>query len=342
MFCHEEANTVSLPCSLKWIYEITSFISLIVSLILVSITIIKIKMNLIHKLVLQIIISEIIDEINILLGIISDSFGKLSFENYDSRMYVCNTQMFLSTFSCLWTLTASLFISLKLYDLIINKNRIFNENKFTNKHATFISISVPLIVSYILWTTHIIRREPAYALDLMYKNKIQMKVQKIRLVFCWISEEVSIALACIVGLLIFGNLYFSIFRGFFFLKKMKDKIITQDDDENLKENKKLKNINQIQGILFLYPLISCIIWIIFFLFIFLFYFSYRDIYCDKTTNTDCEKPNDVIPIVFCVFMAFRQIIYILVYFFSQKNLRKYTLSCLKCKICRRNKYSSVI
>jgi len=323
MFCEEEDQTVSMPCSLKLVYEIISIISLICSLFVVIVTTIKIKMNTIHKLIIQIIVSEIIDEVNILLNIITDSQGKVRFENYDFRMHICYFQIYLSVFSCLWTLTASLFISIKLYDIIINKNRIFRGKNFMNRNVTFITIMIPLIITYILWTIHVQIRSANSSIYTIYINKKAQGTQMLKLIFCWLSENLSIVLACIVGLLIISNLYFSIFKGFIFLKKMKDNIIAQSDEDNLKINDRIKNITQIQGILFLYPIISCVIWIIFFVFIFCFYFKYT------------EKTSIVSSVFFCIFMAIRQIIYTLVYFLSQKNLRAYTVKIFKCQTCKK-------
>jgi len=323
MFCEEEDQTISMPCSLKLVYEIISIISLICSLFVVIVTTIKIKMNTIHKLIIQIIVSEIIDEVNILLNIITDSQGKMCFENYDFKMHICYFQIYLSVFSCLWTLTASLFISIKLYDIIINKNRIFRGKNFMNRNVTFITIMIPLIITYIFWTIHVQIRSAESSIYTMYVNKKAQGTQMLKLIFCWLSEKLSIALACIVGLLIISNLYFSIFKGFIFLKKMKDNIIAQSDEDNLKINDRIKNITQIQGILFLYPIISCIIWIIFFVFIFGFYFKYS-----SSTST-------VSSVFFCIFMAIRQIIYTLVYFLSQNNLRAYTVKIFKCQTCKK-------
>jgi hypothetical protein len=158
MFCEEPVNPdMEISCSLKLIYEIISFISLLSSGFVVYATYKNIRMNLFHKLILQIIISEIVDEINILLGIIGDLRGKLIFENYEFRMHTCYLQIFLSVFSCLWTLVASLFISLKIYDIIIKK-RIFTRNNFLNKYIVLITISVPLLISYLFWVIHTISR----------------------------------------------------------------------------------------------------------------------------------------------------------------------------------------
>ncbi len=326
MFCEEPVNPdMEISCSLKLIYEIISFISLLSSGFVVYATYKNIRMNLFHKLILQIIISEIVDEINILLGIIGDLRGKLIFENYEFRMHTCYLQIFLSVFSCLWTLVASLFISLKIYDIIIKK-RIFTRNNFLNKYIVLITISVPLLISYLFWVIHTISRIDSLYLENVYVNKIYNKTQLIKLVFCWLNKPLSIALACIVALLIFGNLYFSVFKGYRFLKNLKDNILEQNEEEN----PRVKSINKIQRILFLYPIIACIIWITFFLFIFLFYFSYR------------EHTSKGWSVAFCVFMSIRQMIYTLVYFLSQKKLRDYTKLFFTCQTCKKNKFKGEI
>ena len=326
MFCEEPVNPdMEISCSLKLIYEMISFISLLSSGFVVYATYKNIRMNLFHKLILQIIISEIVDEINILLGIIGDLRGKLIFENYEFRMHTCYLQIFLSVFSCLWTLVASLFISLKIYDIIIKK-RIFTRNNFLNKYIVLITISVPLLISYLFWVIHTVSRIDSLYLENVYVNKIYNKTQLIKLVFCWINKPLSIALACIVALLILGNLYFSFFKGYRFLENFKETILEQNEEEN----PRVKSINKIQRILFLYPIIACIIWITFFLFIFLFYFSYR------------EHTSKGWSVAFCVFMSIRQMIYTLVYFLSQKKLRDYTKLFFTCQTCKKNKFKGEI
>ena len=321
MFCEEPDNPdMEISCSFKLIYEIISFLSLLLSGFVVYATYKNIKMNLMHNLILQIIISEIVDELNILLGIIGDIRGKLIFENYEFRMHACYLQIFLSVFSCLWTLISSLFISIKIYD-IINKNRIFSRNNFLNKYIVLITVSVPLLISYLFWVIHTVLRTDSLYLENVYVNKIYTKTQLIKLVFCWLNKPLSIALACIVALLILGNLYFSVFKGYRFLKNFKETILEQNEEEN----PRVKSINKIQGILFLYPIIACIIWIAFFLFIFLFYFSYR------------EHTSKGWSVAFCVFMSIRQMIYTSVYFLSQKKLREYTKLFFTCQTCKKNK-----
>ena len=326
----EENSDMEMPCSLKAVYESISFISLICSIYVIYATVKNIKMNLTNIFVIQIIISEILDEVNILLGIIADSKGKLNFENYPFRQYVCYTQIFLSVFSCLWTLTASLFISLKLYDLIINKGKIFRGKNFLNKNATFIGICAPFVLSYLLWTICMILDGSKINLYEMYDDKKVSNKRRVKLVFCWLNQETTIALACIVGLLIFANIYFSLIRGYFYLKKIKDNLIEEDLEINRSANQQLKYIDQVQKVLFLYPTISFIIYIIFFIFIFVYRFHYF------------ERQNIAFSIFFCIIMSIRQIIYTLVFFLSQKKLRIFTKLFFTCKTCKKEKYKGKI
>ena len=46
-------------------------------------------MKIMHILILQIIILEMGDEVNILLGILSDIKGKLNFEKNSFRIHIC-------------------------------------------------------------------------------------------------------------------------------------------------------------------------------------------------------------------------------------------------------------
>ena len=328
MFCENQDNPeFEMPCYLKGIYEGFSFISLLCSIFVIYATVKKIKMNLTNILIIQIIISEMLDEINILLGIIADSSGKLHFENYEQRSYVCYTQIFLSVFSCLWTLTASLFISLKLYDLIVNKSRIFRGKKFLNRNATFISVCVPLFISYLFYATHFILERNKNKINDIYENKIEKNKQRIKLVFCWINQETTIALSCIVALLIIANIYFSLIKGYCYLRKIKSNLLQEEEEIEINKpaNKQIKFLDEIQWILFLYPVISCVIWIAFFLFMFLYGLRYF------------EKRHDGVSVFFCIFMSIRQIIYTFLYFWSQKKLREFSILFFCCKTCKKEK-----
>ena len=74
---------------MKWVYEIISFFSLLCSIFVIVVTVKKIQMTIMHILILQIIILEMGDEVNILLGILSDIKGKLNFEKNSFRIHIC-------------------------------------------------------------------------------------------------------------------------------------------------------------------------------------------------------------------------------------------------------------
>ena len=152
MFCdqNEEDKDVTLKCSNKMISEIFSILSIIFSSLVIYITAKKTKMNIINKLIL-----EILDGINILLVIFDDAQGNSKFENYNKKKYICFTQIYISLFTCLWTLSASFFISLRIYDIMIKKGRIF-KNKFLEKYVLFFSVIIPAFISYFFWLGQVI------------------------------------------------------------------------------------------------------------------------------------------------------------------------------------------
>ena len=138
-----------LKCSVKLVSEILSFCSLIFSVFIVVTSFLYLKMTLFNKLILQIIISKIIDGISILLEVVRDSYGINYFEKYNSIKFFCFSQIYLSLFSCLWTLTASFFISLRLYDMTVKRNKIFHK-KLLEKITPLISIAFSMILSFII------------------------------------------------------------------------------------------------------------------------------------------------------------------------------------------------
>ena len=107
-------------------------------------------------------------------------------------------------------------------------------------------------------------------------------------------------------------------------------MIEEDLEINRSANQQLKYIDQVQKVLFLYPTISFIIYIIFFIFIFVYRFHYF------------ERQNIAFSIFFCIIMSIRQIIYTLVFFLSQKKLRVFTKLFFTCKTCKKEKYKGKI
>ena len=337
MFCQQIDNSkdgkvFSMTCGEKWVSEIFAFLSLICSIFIIVITFIKIKMNLMYILILQILISEIIDELNVLSGILVDAKGKPNFENYNDRMMICFTQIYFAVFTCLWTLTASLFISLKLYDIIVYKNKIFKEGSFMSKYTSLISISAPMILSYFIWAIQVSLQNKTLNVDNYYMTNIkrlEKGYQNVRMIFCWVKQELSIFLFIVCFALIVLNLYFSLFKGYFFVKKTKEDLIENNDESRPSVQRQIKNITKIQNTLFLYPVISCAIWLLFFVLI-LFFRIFSN-----------YKSQSVFSWIFCIFISIRQIIYTLVYFLTQEKLKEYAILVLTFKTCKKKRIQNI-
>ena len=118
MFCKEKNDPSTLPCKIKLVSEIISIIAIVFSSFIIHVTRTRTKLNVINKLILQILISEIIDGVDILLVIVDDVQGDKTFEKYFIRRGVCFSQIFLSLFVCLWTLTSSFLFLLDYLTLL--------------------------------------------------------------------------------------------------------------------------------------------------------------------------------------------------------------------------------
>ena len=317
MFCSSDNDGTSLKCSIKVISEFISFISIIFTTIVVIITKKKTRMNIINKLIVQILISEIIDGITILLVIIDDAQGDKTFENYNNRTYVCFTQIYFSIFSCFWTLCASFFISLRIYDIMIKKGRIF-KNKFLEKYVLFFSVIIPAFISYFFWLGQVISQA----------NKIKDVNQKgfyqkyhshshFRHMYCWVDRDRNYAIFSLVIVLIGANVYFSIIKGTTFLNKVSGELKDQNEDFQMQSvKKKISDMEHIKKSLWIYPLTSGILWIIFFIIQILF--------------NEVER-RGFLSWIYCILISIRQGIYTFIFVYTQKDIKYQFMKFILCK-----------
>jgi hypothetical protein len=319
MFCdqNEEDKDVTLKCSNKMISEIFSILSIIFSSLVIYITAKKTKMNIINKLILQILISEILDGINILLVIFDDAQGNSKFENYNKKKYICFTQIYISLFTCLWTLSASFFISLRIYDIIIKKNALFKK-KFMEKYVLIISAGVPAVIAYIFWITQVFsqsKKVKDLSKDLYYQK--YHSHSHFRHMYCWFDEDRNYAIFSLVFLLIGANIYLSIIQGSFFLKKISAELKdTNEKYEGHNLQKKIDDMEHIKKSLWIYPITAAIIWISFFIIQILFI---------------KEKRNQFLSWLYCILISVRQIIYASIFLYTQKDIRYQFFKYILCK-----------
>ena len=325
MFATENKNYLSLDK--KYFCEIITIISLIFSIFVTVVSYLKIKMTITNILIMQIIMSEILDGINIILAIFIDSYGEFTFENYPDRMGFCLTQIYLGVFSCLWNLFSSLFISIRIYDRMENKNKIF-KNKFMYEYATTMSYGIPVIISYILWTSQCLYQSNTLQKK-TYNNYYSTKINNtnyFRYMYCWVTDANNIILSILSFLLIAGNLYFSIVSACF-IRRISNEIQDREGEGKNIQNK-VKKIRKMFINLILYPLVSLFVWLV--------YFILQIITNYNTNNSNLSESMKygfgawLIIFIICL----RQIIFTLVFFLTQGNLKKYSFYYITCK-CRK-------
>lgn len=314
----------------KLFSEIVSILSILFSLFVIYISIKKVKMNITNKLIIQIILAELLDGINIVLAIAFDALGDYTFENYQSRMGLCLTQIYLGVFSCLWNLFSSFFISLRIFDSLQNRNKIFN-NKFIYEYTTTMSYGIPCIISYIIWSSQVInqsnRIKSKEYID-YYPPENKVKIDFFRYMYCWVSGWNNNILFIICVILIAGNFYFSIIKSVLFIKEVSNEIEEQDDNGRISIQGKIKKINQMMRSLILYPIVSGLIWIFYFILQIFVGFSSGPNSVDFFVNF---MRNGVGTYLLIILISFRQFIFTFVFFWTQGSLKKYAYNFITCK-----------
>ena len=325
MFCYRKGDPSTVSCESKLVSELISLFSIIFSGIVIYVTAKYTKLNIVKHLILQILISEIIDGVDILLVIIEDAQWPRTFENYFTRRGICFTQIFLSIFVCLWTLISSLFISIRIYDITKN-NTIFKKKLMKNIHY-FVAL-FSFLISFCFWVGQILfqAKQLEYSLDYLYQ--VSRTHRHFRHMHCWFEKNTNYVIFSIVLLLIGFSIFFSI-KGILVLKNIKNKITEElefDDSNSKFLNKKKSDIAKIIRTLWIYPVISAILWIIFFIFQIVSYYTI----------------NRFLSLVYVITISVRQPIYTIVFLLTQKTIKKEFINFVTFKTCKKKKNRSVI
>jgi hypothetical protein len=326
MFCKKDINTVTLNCATKWFCEIVSFCSVIFSSIVVIITMTRTKMNVINKLIVQILISEIIDGVNMLLVIFDDYQGPKIFENFNLKTYVCFSQIYLSIFTCFWTLSASFFISLRMYDIMVKRNQIF-KNKIMEKYVSLFSIIIPAIFSYIIWIIQVYYQSNKFQkLEKGIYYQKEREHHHFRHMHCWVETSLTITLFIFAVILIGANVFFSIIKGSSFLSKVTEELKDKgksSDDHSLQ--KKIDSMEHIRKTLWIYPITSGILW-------FIFYIIQIIVTTKQMSNSNSNNnSNSFISILLCIIISIRLIVYVIVFIYTQKDIKYQLIKFFLCQ-----------
>ena len=279
--------------------------------------------------------SEVLDGFNIILAIIFDTFKTYTFENYPERMGICISQIYIGVFSCLWNLFSSLFISLRIYDTMENKNRIF-KNKFMYEYTTTLSYGIPCIIAYIFWTVQImdqtsILRNKTY--NDFYPEKHGIKSNFFRYMYCWVSGWKNYTLFMLCSVLIGANFYFSIYKSVSFIKRVSNEIEENEDSGRKSIQNKMKKINQMMWSLILYPVVSGIIWFIYYIF---------QILAGKANDYNSDHAlskfmkNGLGSWFLIILISCRQFIFTFLFFWTQGSLKNYAYNFITCQNSKKN------
>ena len=325
MFCKEKNDDSTLPCSIKLVSEIISIISIIFSSFIIHVTRTKTKLNVINKLILQILISEIIDGIDILLVIAEDAQGNNTYENYFTQRGICWSQIFLSLFVCLWTLTSSFFISFRLFDITVKKGAIFKKKIF--KKINVFSIIIPMFITFWFWYGQVVHQSSAYD-NLQYDDLYRQgrAHYHFRHMHCWYEKNINYALFAIVIVIIAAAVFFSV-KGIIVMKSIHTKLTDEIElGRTTTVNKRKANIEYIINTLWIYPITSGILWLVFFI---------LQICYDNGVKGFAAS------LIYCILISIRQLIYALVFLFTQRDIKQKSIQCLTCK-GRKNPKSVII
>ena len=262
--------------------------------------------------------AEIVDGIDIILALVLDIFCDYSFEDYPFRMGLCLTQIYLGVFACLWNLFSSLFISIRLFDRLQNRNKIF-KHKFIYDYATTLSYGIPSLITFILWSSQVLYQSHTLengTYEKMYETK--NNINYFRYIYCWVTRGNNIAL--------------------FIRKISKDIEETEEGGKNVQN--KLSKIKKMMCSLIIYPIISVVVWFIYFILQLLA--NYMNIQNSNEGIAYSMKHGAgawVLTSIICI----RQFIFTLVFFLTQGNLKKYAWNYLTCKYCKneRSEYKSI-
>jgi len=325
MFCQRKDDDEStLSCSTKLLSEIISFLSIIFSGMIIYVTAKYTKLNIVNHLILQILISEIIDGINILLVIFEDIQWPFNYENFFNRRGICFTQIFLGLFTCLWTIISSFFISFRIFDITVKNNVIFKKKVMKNVHYFVFFFS--FFISFWFWVG-----QTTYQANQMMENEGKEYIPRphhhFRHMYCWYETSTNYIIFVIVLILIGGSLFFSI-KGIIVLKNIKNKLTEEIEfnDSNFL-NKKRSDVSQIINTLWLYPVISGVLWIFYFILQILF---------------NNHPGNGALSAFYVIIISTRQPIYSIVFLITQKNIKKEFINLVTLKTCKKKKNKSII
>lgn len=244
----------------------------------------KQKKSFLTNVILLIFFSEVVNVISKLLQLLKYQFederDDKSFDDYDNeRGIICQIQIVTSMFSDFCSLLGTLLLSLRCYDIIINKRRFFDEGKNAIYSIIFVIIISIILSIIILFIDRVIsRHKVSYRYDLRDRCSY----------WCWLQHYSSLGCFGLYWIILILNIIY-VCKTNEYLKSgynkliekstlsfesnnmstplnesSKDKSITKNELSHLtiEERKRLKEFKMMRIKCLIYPYVTIIIWLI--------------------------------------------------------------------------------
>ena len=282
-----DMNNVNNIYRCKNVKEALIFIKLIgapISLILLLFCILRMilakqKKAFLTNLILLIFSSEVVNDISKLLQLIKycfvDERDKRDFNCHDTpRGIICQIQIVTSMYSDFCSLLGTLLLSLRCYDIIVNRKSFFNNNKNAiSSIIIVISLSVALSIVLLIIDREVFEPKISYRYDLRDRCSY----------WCWLRHETSILCFILYWIILIFNIVFA-FKTNKTLKKGYNKLIGEsvirnESNNNMNtplneiskdgtshltntEKKRLKEFKIMRIKCLIYPCVTILIWLI--------------------------------------------------------------------------------
>ena len=257
-----------------------------------------------NQFVIQLLYSEIINNLTQLSSILLDSIGTRQ-ARYDERMRICYLQIFAGLFANFYCLSSTLLLSFHLYDLFLKQGKFLSSQKNV-RLCKYVSFYGCLFVSYII-----------FIFQMNYYQNYQSTRTRIRTISCWVSRVLDWVTCSIFIILIAFTCVFC-FKCYMFIRNF-SKDLLQDSEVEVNKNKQLQlnRIKSMQKRLIGYPLVNIVVFIFLLIHRFLVYIGLSD----KQNAIDNFEGLVTSFILYSIPTCIRGMLYTFVYFVCQEMFR---------------------
>lgn len=163
---------------------------------------VKKKMSFLTKTILLIFSSELVLSISKILQvfkyIFQDYRDNKDYDGFNGRAMICGFQLVLAVYSDYCSLLATLLLSLRCYDVIKNKNKLFDKPK-CSKYSLIGIILGSLALGVIFLIADIFISDKSYKLD----------VRDRCCYWCWLEQGISMVCFFFYLIILIANIYYS-------------------------------------------------------------------------------------------------------------------------------------